>query len=283
MEAVHFTQSDKVSMEQARQALGKKLSSVQKTILGGNISFIPMITDSDGKLSDEKIESLAEEMVKALREYITPYGEPEPGEIPANYHIESLFAVPDESAPALDVEEGELYKSFAYCAICAAANKRDFNGTFGDILDIAANRACAVDSEYYWSTGDSLEVLGNLVCCALGTDVLSEYCTKSNQPISRSSEFDEASYKIAESRSHTIPNPEKFISEFKKYVKLNHDKFRDRNHIAERGNMIMTYLYKKGFTVLALGDDYSAIENIVENFRNAIETECSDRTPVTNV
>lgn len=278
-----FAQSDKVTIEQNMQALEKKLNSTQNAILGGNISFIPMITDSDGKLSDEKIESLAEEMVKALREYVTPYGEPESGEIPSNYHLESHFFVPDESSPVLDVEDGELNKSFAYCAICVAANKQVFNGTFGDILDIAANRAYAVESEYYWNTDDSLEIFGNLVCCALGTDVLSEYYTKSNHPMGWGVESDEASYKDAETRRNTIPNPEKFISEFKKYVSLNHDKLRDRNHIDERKNMIMTYLYKKRLTVLALGDDYSTIENIVENFRDAIETECSDRTPVSNV
>ena len=283
MGAKLFTQSDKVYMKQAMQALDKMLSSTQHTILGGNISFIPMITDENGKLSDERIESLAEDMVKSLREYICPYGKPESGEIPLNYHFETDFLVPDESASALDPEENALYKSFAYCAICVAANKRDFNGTFGDILDIAANKAYAVDSEYYWNTDDSLEIFGNLVCCALGTDVLSEYYTKSNQPMGCGVESDEASYKDAETRRNAIPNPEKFISEFKKYVSLNHDKLRDRNHIDERKNMIMTYLYKKRLTVLALGDDYSTIENIVENFRDAIETECSDRTPVSNV
>lgn len=283
MGAKLFTQSDKVSMEQAMQVLVKKLGSAQKAILGGNISFIPMITDENGKLSDERIESLAEDMVKSLREYICPYGKPESGEIPLNYHFETDFLVPDESASALDPEENALYKSFAYCAICVAANKWDFNGTFGDILDIAANKAYAVDSEYYWNTDDSLEIFGNLVCCALGTDILSEYYTKSSQAFYWSAESDETSYKDALSRKQAIPDPEKFISEFRKYVNLNREKSDNRNHIAERGNMIMTYLYKKRLTVLALGDDYSTIENIVENFRDAIETECSDRTPVSNV
>lgn len=80
-----------------------------------------------------------------------------------------------------------------------------------------------------------------------------------------------------------IPDPEKFISEFKRYVKLNNTKFGRRCNVAERGDMIMTYLYKKGFTVMALGDDYSAVENIVDNFRSAIEAECSCRTPIAYV
>lgn len=53
METRLFTQSDKVSMEQAVQALEKKLDNARKTILGGNISFLPLITDGDGTVSDE--------------------------------------------------------------------------------------------------------------------------------------------------------------------------------------------------------------------------------------
>lgn len=283
METRLFTQSDKVSMEQAVQALEKKLDNARKTILGGNISFLPLITDGDGTVSDEKIEALVRDMVKALREYETPYGESEPGEIPQNYHMENSNIVPDESAPTLDPDKEELYRSFIYCAICAAANLRDFGGTFGDILDIAANRAYAVESEYYFSTTDSLELFGNLASCALGVDVLSEYYEKTNPPVSWNTESDEEAHNAAESRKKTIPDSDKFISEFKKYVALNNAKFGGRNHIEERGAMIMTYLYKKGYTVLALGDDYSVIKNIVENFRSAIETECSRRTPVTNV
>lgn len=278
MERRFFTQSDKVTMEQAAQALEKKLDRARNTILGGNISFLPLLTDADGRLSDERIEALAADMVRALRECVTPYGEPEPCEIPQNYRLENNFIVPEESAPPLGAGKEELNKSFVYCAVCVAASLRYFGGTFGDILDIAANQAYTAESEYRFSTADSLELFGNLAACALGTDVLSGYYEKTS--VIRRAKDDETAYNAAESGKKAIPDPEKFISEFKKYVKLNNTKFGGSGHIAERGDMVMTYLYKKGFTVLALGDDYSAVENIVDNFRSAIEAECSYRTHI---
>lgn len=146
MERRFFTQSDKFSMEQAAQALEKKLDRARNTILGGNISFLPLVTGSDGGLSDERIEALASDMVRALRECVTPYGEPEPCEIPQNYRLENGLIVPEESAPSLDAGKEELYKSFVYCAVCAAASLCYFGGTFGDILDIAANKAYTAES-----------------------------------------------------------------------------------------------------------------------------------------
>lgn len=283
METRLFTQGDKISMERAVRTLEKKLDSALSTILGGGISFLPMVRDADGRLSAEKIEALAEDMVKALREYETPYGLPEAGEIPQNYHREGCNIVPDESAPALDADKEELCRSFAYCAICAAAIREDLGGTFGDILDIASNKAYAKDSEYYFSTGDSLELFGNLIANTLGTDILSEYYERSNPPVSWSVESDEAAHNAAQSMKNALPDPGRFLSEFKKYVKLNNAKFGGRNHITERGDMIVTYLYKKGYTVLALGDDYSTIENIVENFHSTVEAECSHRTPIAYV
>ena len=279
METRFFTEKDRLFLEQTVTELDKKLSRVRNTILGGNISFLPLITDAGGELSNEKIEALAEDMVKALREYETPYGELEPGGTPQNYHTEGNRTVPDESAPKLDAEKEELYKCFAYCAVCAAAVMRDLGGTFGDILDLAANRIYAVDSEYYFSTDDSLELFGNLAACELGTDVLSEYYKKHSHPLSRST----GSAGSAINGKATLPTPEKFISEFKKYVKLSNAVSGGRDHITERSNMVMTYLYKKGLTVLALEDDYSALENILEKFRSAVEAECSDRIAVTSV
>lgn len=277
METRIFTQSDKLFMEQTISALDKRLRSVRNTILGGNISFLPMISNADGKLSAEKIETLAEDMVKSLREFESPYGEPSPGEIPQNHHQEGNRIVPDESAPELEAEKEELFKSFAYCAICLAADSRYFSGTFGDILDLAANRVYAVDSEYYFCTDDSPELFGNLAACALGTDVLGEYYEKSDLPPNLGTVYDKA-----EENGKKLPDPERFISEFKKYVRLNNAGY-GGDHVAERGDMVMTYLYKKGLTVLALEDDYSALENIMENFRSAIEAECSGITPIAYV
>lgn len=161
----HFTESDKYALESGIRALDEKLYRAKNMLLGGDVELMGMIKDEDGSISDEKVEALADEMVAALEEYRSLYGEIEPGEIPDNYYREGNMIVPDEHAPRLDPSEAELYRSFAYCAIYVAANKIIANGTFGEMFEIAENSMYSIgnkaaDSEYCLSTDDTLELLG---------------------------------------------------------------------------------------------------------------------------
>lgn len=283
MTARHFTESDKYALESGIRTLNEKLHRVKNMLLGGNNSIMSMITDADGSISDKKAEALANEMVTALEEYCAPYGEPEAGEIPDNYHLEGNLIVPDENAPKLDSLISELNRSFAYCAIYVVANKRIANGTFGEIFDIATNSADSIGdritvTEYCLSTEDMLELLGNYAASAFGTDVLAEYYDKNPEEIYWNRESDEEKCKDTQSWKNTIPDPDKFIAEFKKYVKLRHEKYGGRSFNTDRENMILTFLYTHGFSSLALESDYGAIENIMDNFCKTLKTECGKKT-----
>lgn len=283
MATKHFTENDKYALDKGIETLNEKLYFVKNLLLGGNVGFMEMITGEDGSISDRKVETLSDEMVTALEEYRSPYGEPEPGEIPDNYHREGNMIVPDENAPRLDPMESGLYKSFAYCAIYVAANERIANGTFGDLLDIAANSAHSIGdkiaaSEYSLSTTDILELLGNCAAVSFGADVLSEYYDKEPNNFYWDTDIDEENFKDTQSWKNTVSDPDKFIAEFKKYVKLRHEKRDIRAFDAEREYMILTFLCTHGLSSLASDVDYGAIENIVDNFCQALKTECGKKT-----
>lgn len=274
MDKRFFCISDKFLFDNRVRALNRRLNKAKNTIIGGNVSLLPLITDDNGKLSEEKIGKLTEELFEALEEYENPEISDGKGGIVTDPRE------PVDCEPYLSPETAELYKCFLYCTLCILANGNitpmKLFPTFGELLNISGNSNAEVTRflhNYILKTGDSLDILGNYVSIALGEDVLAQYYDKDYMCLSKvigDSELAE----IKKNWENALPDPQKFIEIFDKYVGMRYRKADCSLFKQDMEHMISVFLYNRGLSAFALGDDYDRIDHIVDMFCRSVEKEC---------
>lgn len=108
--------------------LEKQLRNIRNTVNGRGESYVPLITDERGNVTDEKVEQLICELICSLKRYKKSA---------------------QQQAAGLTEETEELYRCFLYCAILGIAQEDDFPEcslfyglfepaqTFADIVSMA--------------------------------------------------------------------------------------------------------------------------------------------------
>lgn len=269
-----FCINDKMLLDERISTLNRRLNEARNTIIGGNVSLLPLITDNNGKLSEEKIDKLTEELFEALEEYENP----EISDGKGGIVIDSREPIDDE--PYLSSKTAELYSCFLYCTLCILANGKitpvNLSPTFEELLNISGNSNAEVNKflhDYILSTGDSLDILGNYVSIALGKDVLQQYHLKDYMCLGEKVSDSELA-KRKRLWEEALPDPEKFIYKFDKYVCMRCSGADCSLFKQDMEHMISVFLYNRGLSSFALGDDYDRINHIIEMFCKSIEKEC---------
>lgn len=274
MKERYFCTVDKDRLDKRLKVLGQRLNEIEKLIIGGKTSFLPMITNGNGKLSDEKIDRFIDELLDALE----TYKDPEISDGKGGIYTEPM---PEEHEPETPPQTAALYRNFLYCAICILANGGitpvKLQPTFGELLDIAKNTNSDVVNimhNYILSTGDALDILGNFVSLALGRDILGQYHGK--DPICFGDEEDAGADLGARKKAwkSALPDPERFLEAFDNYVGARYRGIDCSTFKADIEHMTAVFLYRRGLSAFALGDDYHRIESIIEAFCRSVENEC---------
>lgn len=282
MKERYFCSVDKDRLDKRLRVLDQRLNEVGNLMLGGKMSFLPMITDEKGKLSDEKIDALIDRLLYALEEYENP----EVSDGKGGIYTEPI---PEDYEPDISPQTAALYRRFLYCAICILANGDitpvKLQPTFGELLNTAKNTNSDVRNimhNYILSTGDSLDILGNFVSLALGRDILGQYHDK--DPICFGDEEDAGADLDARKRAWqtALPDPERFLEAFDKYVGARYRGIDCSMFKTNMEHMIAVFLYTRGLSAFALGDDYNRIDSIIEMFCKSIENECRKGVDILN-
>lgn len=274
MKEQYFCNVDKSRLDKRLKMLRQRLDEVENLIIGGKTSFLPMITDENGRLSDKKIDRLIDELLDALEEYENPRISDGKGGI----YTEPMS---EEYDPEITPQKAALYRCFLYCSLCILANGGitpvRLQPTFGELLNTAKSSNSEVVNimhNYILSTGNALDILGNFVSLALGRDILGKYHVK--DPICFGDEAD-AEADLAARKSaweNALPAPARFLDAFDKYVGERYRGFDCTMFEADMEHMISVFLYRYGLSAFALGDEYHRIESIIESFCRSIENEC---------
>lgn len=274
MKEKYFCTVDKDRLDKRLRTLGQRLNEIQNLIIGGKTSFLPMITDGNGKLSDERIDTLIDKLLSSLEEYKTP----EISDGKGGIYTEPM---PEEYEPDTPPQIAALYRNFLYCALCILANGDitpvQLRPTFGELLNTAKNANPEVGNimhNYILSTGDSLDVLGNFVSMALGKDILGQYHDK--DPICFGDEEDAGADLDARKKAweSALPDPERFLETFDKYVGARYRKIDCSAFVADTEHMIAVFLYTRGLSAFSFGDEYQRIDSIIDTLCRSIENEC---------
>lgn len=274
MKERYFCTVDKDRLDNRMKVLCQRLNEIENLVIGGKTSFLPMITDENGKLSDERIDALVDKLLRALEEYKFP----EISDGRGGIYTEPM---PEEYEPDTPPQIAALYRNFLYCAFCILANGDitpvKLQPTFGELLNIVKNtNSDVVDimHNYILSTGDSLDILGNFVSLALGRDILEQYHDK--DPICFGDEEDAGADLEARKKAweNALPDPPKFLETFDNYVGARYRGIDCSCFKSDMEHMTAVFLYKRGLSAFALGDDYNRIESIIEAFCRSIENEC---------
>lgn len=274
MKEQYFCNVDKSRLDKRLKMLRQKLNEVENLIIGGKTSFLPMITDDEGKLSDKKIDSLIDELLDGLEEYENP------GISDANGGVYTE-PMSEDFEPEITPQKAKFYRCFLYCAFCILANGGitpvKLNPTFGELLNAAKSTnpdVVNIMHNYILCTGDALDILGNFVSMALGRDILGQYHVK--DPICFGDEADAESDLDARKKAweNALPTPERFLQSFDEYVGTRCRGIDCSMFEADMEHTISVFLYRRGLSAFALGDDYSRIESIIESFCKSIENEC---------
>lgn len=103
-----------------------KLKCIEDDVTGRGISYLPIITDADGIIDDEKLDAFISGLLDSLDHYIE--------------------ICPDH---VIDEHTREMYRKFLYVAVktlkdrpnrrCPSVNITDWARTFGDIIEAAEN------------------------------------------------------------------------------------------------------------------------------------------------
>ena len=274
MKERYFCNVDKDRLDKRVKALDQRLNEIENLIIGGKTSFLPMVTDENGKLSDEKLDRLTDELLDALEAYVHPEISDGKGGIYTD-------PMSEEHVSEISPQTAELYRNFLYCALCILANGEitpvRLHPTFGELLNIAKSTdtdAVNIMHNYILSTGDALDILGNFVSMALGRDILGQYHGK--DPICFGDEEDAGADLDARKKAweNALPDPERFLRAFDGYVGARCRGLDCSTFKSDIGHMTAVFLYTRGLSAFALGDDYRRIESIVETFCRSIENEC---------
>ena len=274
MKERYFCTVDKDRLDKRLKVLGQRLNEIGNLMIGGKTSLLPMITNENGKLSDEKIDRFIDELLDALE----AYKDPEISDGKGGIYIEPM---PEDHEPETAPQTAALYRNFLYCALCILANGGItpvmLQPTFGELLNIAKNTGSDVVNimhNYILSTGDALDILGNFVSLALGKDTLGQYHGK--DPICFGDEEDAGADLDARKKAweSALPDPERFLEEFDNYVGARCRGIDCSMFKADIEHMTAVFLYRRGLSAFALGDDYHRIESIIETFCRSIENEC---------
>lgn len=282
MKERYFCSVDKDRLDKRLRVLGQRLNEVENLMIGGKTSFLPMITDEKGKLSDEKIDALIDRLLYALEEYENPGISDGKGGIYTE-------PIPEDHESDISPQTAALYRRFLYCAFCILANGDitpvKLQPTFGELLNTAKNTNSDVRNimhNYILSTGDSLDILGNFVSLALGRDILGQYHDK--DPICFGDEEDAGADLDARKRAWqtALPDPARFLEAFDKYVGARYRGIDCSMFKTNMEHMIAVFLYTRGLSAFALGDDYHRIDSIIETFCRSIENECRKGVDILN-
>lgn len=119
---------DVSNLSYRKEFLGEELNKIRDTVNGRGESYLPYITDENGRITDEKIEGLIYDLIDALKQYKN---------------------VRFSTGNSLAAETEELYRCFLYCTILGIAWGGNFcfetflygefgqAQTFADIVNMA--------------------------------------------------------------------------------------------------------------------------------------------------
>ena len=144
---MEFTYDDFSDMYYRKQKLHDAVVEIMETVSGTDLKICPYMEDENGRYSEERTQAMVEELLDALKNYLSFERGYETDEvIGRDAEGEALYAFQRYEMPE---DEIACYRSFLYCALRLIYANYDYSGgcgegifrqVFGDLINMAKNQ-----------------------------------------------------------------------------------------------------------------------------------------------